>query len=407
VTITVRLPDVTIDPKIQLKARGVDNDTVAAYVEAITNGAEFPPIVVFDDGETLRLADGFHRVSAARFLGLADVEAEVNRGSREEAMIYAATANVTNGRPMSQKQKREAGERLIGLTDWSDSEIARQLAVAHTTVMRWREKLSCAFAQDTPATRIVTRGNTTYQIDVSNIGRKNGPAQRALPDQLQIIDEAMGTAQIAGEAPAINLTGLVDLICGDFNEVAFGLEPGSIDVIITDPPYSREYLYLYEALAEQAARLLKPGGSLLAMAGQSYLPEVFALLTPHIKYHWIVAYLTPGGRSPQIWPRKVNTFWKPVLWFTNGEYTGQWVGDVARSAVNDNDKRFHDWGQSESGMADLIERFSVQGDLILDPFCGGGTTGVVALALNRRFVGVDVDERAIEETRRRLEHGHK
>ena len=45
-----------------------------------------------------------------------------------------------------------------------------------------------------------------------------------------------------------------------------------------------------------------------------------------------------------------------------------------------------------SGMSDLIERFSKAGDLILDPFCGGGTTGVVSVRLNRRFVGVDVNQ---------------
>jgi site-specific DNA-methyltransferase (adenine-specific) len=56
-------------------------------------------------------------------------------------------------------------------------------------------------------------------------------------------------------------------------------------------------------------------------------------------------------------------------------------------------------------MADLVERFSVQGDHVLDPFCGAGTTGVVALALNRRFTGIDVDAEAVEVARRRLANG--
>jgi len=192
------------------------------------------------------------------------------------------------------------------------------------------------------------------------------------------------------------------LFCGDFENDSFNIEPGSIDTIITDPPYPEEYLYLYGVLAKKAADLLKPGGSLLAMVGQSYLPEVFNLMTPHIRYNWIVAYLTPGGQSAQLWQRKVNTFWKPVLWFVKGEYQGDWIGDVAKSDVNDNDKRFHNWGQSESGMAHLIEMFTHSGDLILDPFCGGGTTGVVAITRNRRFIGIDVDERAILTTAERI-----
>ena len=141
---------------------------------------------------------------------------------------------------------------------------------------------------------------------------------------------------------------------------------------------------------------------MLVMVGQSYLPEVLARMTPHIKYHWTLSYLTPGGQSVQLWQRKVNTFWKPVLWFTKGDYVGDWVGDVARSQVNDNDKRYHDWGQSESGMADLIERFTYPGQMIVDPFCGGGTTGVVAVRMGRRFIGIDCDSEAIATTRRRL-----
>jgi hypothetical protein len=174
------------------------------------------------------------------------------------------------------------------------------------------------------------------------------------------------------------------------------------DFIITDPPYPREYLDLYGVLAERALEWLKPGGSLLVMVGQSYLPEILGMIAPIIRYQWTLAYLTPGGQSVQLWQRKVNTFWKPVLWFTHGEYKGHWIGDVTRSAPNDNDKTHHIWGQSESGMADLIERFTLPGHTIFDPFCGGGTTGVVAVALGRLFYGIDTDADALETTKGRL-----
>ena len=184
------------------------------------------------------------------------------------------------------------------------------------------------------------------------------------------------------------------------------LEPGSIDCILTDPPYPRGFLPVYEDLARTAAGVLKPGGICLVMVGQSYLPEIIAAMTRHLRYHWTVAYLTPGGQATQLWDRKVNTFWKPVLWFVNAagedDYAGDWVGDVARSEPNDNDKRFHHWGQSESGMADLVRRFSAAGETLLDPFLGGGTTGVVALSLDRLFVGADIDAKAVETSRIRL-----
>lgn len=192
------------------------------------------------------------------------------------------------------------------------------------------------------------------------------------------------------------------LFVASVSELINQLEPDSVDVIITDPPYKQEYLPVYGDLAKLAAKVLKPGGSLVTMTGQSYLPEIFSLMTPHIKYHWMTAYLTPGGQSVQLWQRQVNTFWKPIIWYVKGDYTGKWLGDVAKSAVNDNDKRFHEWGQSESGMADLIERFSNLGDTILDPFLGGGTTAIVAIQMGRKFIGSDIDPEKIETTQKRL-----
>ena len=203
------------------------------------------------------------------------------------------------------------------------------------------------------------------------------------------------------EAPVAAPSDRYRLLLGDLAEVGAEIADESIDTIITDPPYPREFLSTYEALAKLAARVLKPGGSCVVMCGQSYLPEILALMTPHLRYHWMCAYLTPGGQAVQLWQRKVNTFWKPLLWFTRDEYRGEWIGDVTRSAVNHNDKRFHDWGQS-AGMLDVIERFTAAGSLVLDPFCGAGTTGVAALAVGRRFVGIDIDSTALRSTEARL-----
>jgi len=183
------------------------------------------------------------------------------------------------------------------------------------------------------------------------------------------------------------------------------IEEGSVDCIITDPPYIAEAVPLYEELAQFAAYALKPGGSLVAMAGQSYLPDVISGMRFHLKYQWMAAYLTPGGQAVQLWDRKVNTFWKPLLWYVKGEYTGKWIGDVTRSSVNDNDKRFHEWGQSESGMADVVRRFTLEGDIVLDPFLGGGTTAIVCRDLHRRFIGSDIDVDMIRKTKERLANG--
>lgn len=143
------------------------------------------------------------------------------------------------------------------------------------------------------------------------------------------------------------------------------------------------------------------------LCGQSYLRDFINALSDHgVNYHWRISYDTPGGQAVQLFQRNVETFWKPVLWFVKGKYEGPWVGDKARSNTNDNDKRFHHWGQSESGMSDLVLRMTRPGELILDPFMGGGTTGIVALDLGRRFIDIERDAEAFETARKRIHGKH-
>jgi len=222
-----------------------------------------------------------------------------------------------------------------------------------------------------------------------------------------------------------------DVHHGDFRTLlseddpdSIDIKPASIDAIITDAPYPSEFIPLLgrmpigtdeygdpiygdfeeHGLSEIAAHVLKPGGICAVMIGQSYLPEVMIRLSARLTYHWTIAYLTPGGQAVQIFPRKVNTFWKPILIYRNGEGdAGEWLGDVTKSDVNDNDKRFHHWGQSESGMADVVKRLTRPGDTILDPFMGAGTTGVAALALGRSFIGCDVNADHVDDAQARLE----
>lgn len=187
-----------------------------------------------------------------------------------------------------------------------------------------------------------------------------------------------------------------EFIHGDFREHPLK----DIDVIITDPPYPKEYLSLYEDLAIYAAEALKPGGSAIVMAGQSYLPTVYEYMSKHLNYHWTLCYLTPLAHL-RMFARKVYVGWKPCLWMVNGEYEGDWKYDVTNSKYEE--KEHHEWQQGIVGMTDLVEKFSDPGDLILDPFMGSGTTGLVAKILgNRSFIGIDVDESCIADARIRI-----
>ena len=238
---------------------------------------------------------------------------------------------------------------------------------------------------------IVARGEKEIIAKANAIKREKKAAAQA--EREADIRQAAASVPAAAER--------YDLRHAEFTE-AEQLGVGSVDIIVTDPPYPGEYLHVFSGLSQVAARTLKPGGVALVMVGQTYLTEIIRRLDEHLDYHWTLAYLTPGGQAVQQFQRKVNAFWKPVLVYTNGEYIGDWFADVSRSDTNDNDKDHHHWGQSVSGMRDLMKRFVRPGQTVLDPFLGGGTTAVVALELGAYFIGYDIDPKAIDATKARI-----
>ena len=60
-------------------------DVVLDYAEDMATGATFPPVVVYHDGTYYWLADGFHRVEAARKIGCETIETEVIEGTAPDA----------------------------------------------------------------------------------------------------------------------------------------------------------------------------------------------------------------------------------------------------------------------------------------------------------------------------------
>lgn len=193
----------------------------------------------------------------------------------------------------------------------------------------------------------------------------------------------------------VSVSGGIEIRHGDLRD-SFDDLTGQVDAIITDPPYPAEFIEEFDALGELAARLLKPEGLLAAMVGQTHLPAYIERLSRHLTYRWCGAYLTEGPAT-RIHGRKVGTKWKPILIFGGEGFITQ---DVFRSDADD--KEHHGWGQSESGMADLVGRLTSPGMLVVDSFLGAGTTAVVCRALDRRFVGCDIDATAVARARERI-----
>lgn len=122
----------------------IDFETVFDYMDAMVDGADFPPVTVFYDGTDYWLADGFHRVKAREQGGFDEIACEVHQGTQQDAQWYSFAANKTNGLRRTNDDKQRAVKAAlihpqgVGL---SDRQIGSHVGVDHKTVSGWREKL--------------------------------------------------------------------------------------------------------------------------------------------------------------------------------------------------------------------------------------------------------------------------
>jgi hypothetical protein len=181
---------------------------------------------------------------------------------------------------------------------------------------------------------------------------------------------------------------MVRLIHGDFRHAGQQVQEGSVSLVLTDPPYSTEALPLFHDLGEFASRVLRPGGSLFCMIAATHLPQILQALMAHLTYQWTYVHVQ-GGPGTIVHCRRVCSAHKLLVWFVKGKYVGPPFTDVIFGSGPD--KRFHPWGQSRDAFDLLIDRYTAPTDLVADPFLGGGTTGVAARQLGRRFIGFERD----------------
>lgn len=86
-----------LDLSLQTRA-GTDAETIDNYAEAMADGATFPEVTVFTDGKRYWLADGFHRVMAAKQNGRTVIAADVRKGTEDDAVVFGGTANNKQGK---------------------------------------------------------------------------------------------------------------------------------------------------------------------------------------------------------------------------------------------------------------------------------------------------------------------
>ena len=137
---------------------GMDAELVEEYTARMSVGEDgrvvdpvgeaFPPLVVYLDSTGVSwLADGFHRLEAARRAGIPSMQAIVRTGSRRDAFVASLGANATHGKRRTRADKRRAVRRALEdgeLLSRSDSMIAEVCQVTDRFVSKMRLELEAS-----------------------------------------------------------------------------------------------------------------------------------------------------------------------------------------------------------------------------------------------------------------------
>lgn len=177
---------IRIDGQTQSRER-INADAVAEYAEAMKAQAgsagpapAWPPVVVFWDGREYWLADGFHRVLAARSIGRKNIAADVRQGSREDAAWASCAANQTHGLRRSNADKRKAVEIALRLhSEMTDRAIAGHCGLSHPFVAEIRRQVVTVTTSGPRQSRVGRDGkNYPPPQSRSKTGAAQGPGSR-------------------------------------------------------------------------------------------------------------------------------------------------------------------------------------------------------------------------------------
>ena len=119
----------------------IDEAVVGEYAGLIGEGVTFPAVRVYFDGIAHYLADGFHRYHAHRKAGKGSIEADVEKGTLRDAILYSLGANHEHGLRRTNADKRKAVQAMLDdfeWQEWSNGEIARRCHVSEFLVSTMR-----------------------------------------------------------------------------------------------------------------------------------------------------------------------------------------------------------------------------------------------------------------------------
>lgn len=173
----------------------IRDDIVDAYAQNYREKRPMPPVVVFWDGKTYFLADGSHRCHAIAQIGRKAIEAEVRKGTYEDALQYALQANCAHGLQRSNADKRKCIS--VAIQQWpkdSNNSIAKRCDVDDKTVKDVRDELEAEQVVAKEPVRVSSSGRSVAAQHVTkNPVRKSELEPATKPTEPKPIVDKNGT----------------------------------------------------------------------------------------------------------------------------------------------------------------------------------------------------------------------
>jgi site-specific DNA-methyltransferase (adenine-specific) len=235
---------------------------------------------------------------------------------------------------------------------------------------------------------------------------------------------------------------MIQLLNGDCLELMKSIPDGSIDAIITDPPYGTtackwDSVIDFTLMWEQLNRIIKPNGAIVLFGSEPFSsalrmsniknykydwvweksrPSNFANAKRHpMKYHEIISVfnskkyyplMVKGDKIRKKGTNKGAEFYGGISGLGNPDYLKkEYVDFYPKSIIklpNPNNKSVHPTQKPVLLMEYLIKTYTNENETVLDFTMGSGSTGVAAKNLNRKFIGIEKDDNYFEIAKKRI-----
>jgi len=372
-------------------------------------------IVVDEDGNIL---DGHNRYAVLRRHRL-PLQVRTIEGLTEaerRACVYRSNLARRNLSPSQKRELRKQMQRIarqLRQEGRSQSELATTLGVPRETVRDWIRNIGGSANTSGPDCRVKVHAGGRREI-VRRVSRGELQAQIAADygitsRQVSNIVRREGESSAQEEPAAPSDARANGIIVGDYRIAGRRVQDGTVDLIFCDPVWgTHEKPELvdrnYRDLARFASRVLKPSGWCLAYVGGSFWLQAGMAMKQHLEPGPLFAAVHGGPGALASISRHFNVIakFKPVLAFFKPPFAApsKAFSDVV---FGKREKGLHEWQQSLVEAEHFIGHLCAPGGLVLDPFCGSGTTCAAAKRIGRRWLAFEIDAKTAAAARARVQ----